>query len=103
MIGIDTFSWNKILLLYHSEWKDIIDELIDKTEIFVTGAGKIEFEYRFPDDLNLLNRIIIYPVLNTDVFKKYSKIYRFFRHSSAGGKDKCFRHNIPARRLHIFR
>lgn len=75
MIGIDTFSWNKLLMLYHSEWKNTIDEIINKTEIFITVEGKIEFEYRFPDDLNLLNRITIYPVLNTDIFAKYNKIY----------------------------
>jgi hypothetical protein len=75
MIGMDTFSWNKVILLRHSNWQKIIDEILGKIEIFITVEGKKEFEYRFPDELSLLDKITIFPVLNTDKFIEYSKKY----------------------------
>ena len=75
MIGIDTFSWNKLILLVHSEWQKPIEELIVKSDIFITVEGKKEFEYRFPDELDLLDNITVFPILNTDTFKQYRKKY----------------------------
>lgn len=75
MIGIDTFSWNKLILLYHSKWQKPITEIITKTEFFITVEGKKEFIYRFPDDISLLDKITIYPVLDTEVFRNYCQKY----------------------------
>ena len=65
MIGIDTYSLQKLFLLRQMiEWKHIIEELIEQVDFFITVEGKKEFEYRFPEDLDVLNKITILPILN---------------------------------------
>ena len=69
MIGIDTFSWQKILLLRKErQWKAAMDDLIDQIECFITIEGKKEFEHRFPEDIDLLNNIAILPVLKSEKY-----------------------------------
>ena len=71
MIGIDTFSWQKLIRLSDEGWKDIIDHFIDTINIFTTTSGKKEFMYRFPDRIELLDRIIIFPHLHSEIFQEY--------------------------------
>ena len=71
MIGVDTYTWKKLLLLYHSEWGSLIDNIIDQINFFVTSEGKIEFEYRFPEEIIILNRIAILPVLKGEIYRYY--------------------------------
>lgn len=74
MIGIDTFSWQKILLLRkEKQWQLAMDDLIQQLDCFITVEGKIEFEYRFSEDLNILNHISILPVLKSARYYEYLK------------------------------
>ena len=70
MIGIDTFSWLKIIRLYQSEWQDFVKFFIKKCDLFISVEGKNEFEHRFPDFLYLLNDITILPILDQS-YQKY--------------------------------
>lgn len=36
MIGIDTFSWTKIFLLFKESWEDLLSELLSATLFFIT-------------------------------------------------------------------
>ena len=75
MIGKDTFSWNKIILLLHSEWRATIEEILDKYDFFITTEGRKEFEYRFEKEKDLLDKITIFPVINTELFQINCKKY----------------------------
>lgn len=75
MLGIDTFSWNKIIRLLQTQWEDPIKEIIKDLDIFITTEGKKEFEHRFQQNLDLLNDISILPVLNTPKYANYVQQY----------------------------
>lgn len=74
MIGVDTLAWQKIILLRQKkEWNSLIDEILEKMNFFITTEGKNEFEYRFPNDLDIVNQINVLPVLN-DRYSNYMKL-----------------------------
>lgn len=70
MLGIDTFSWGKLLLLKSNQYEPLILEIIKKGNIFITQEVKIEYEYRFPNELSLLKYITLFPKIEID-FKSY--------------------------------
>ena len=65
MIGIDTYSWGKLIKLKSmTNWDSIIDELLTKLDWFVTVEGKKEFQHFYPDQIQILDKGTILPVLN---------------------------------------
>lgn len=65
MIGIDTYSWGKLIHLKNErEWSKSITEIIEDIDWFITIEGKKEFEHFFPAELNLLDYCTILPLLN---------------------------------------
>ncbi|MHA2364590.1 MAG: hypothetical protein ACXAC7_11590, partial [Candidatus Hodarchaeales archaeon] len=65
MIGIDTFSWGKLIRLRQiKEWKLLINEIIKKIDWFITTEGKKEFDYWFPSELDIIETGTILPVLD---------------------------------------
>ncbi|OLS21364.1 MAG: hypothetical protein HeimC3_36090 [Candidatus Heimdallarchaeota archaeon LC_3] len=76
MIGIDTFSWYKILLLRkENKWRGVMEDLIKGLDCFITVEGKKEFEYRFPNELNLLDYITILPVIESEKYKYFLQFF----------------------------
>ncbi len=69
MIGIDTFSWYKLIYLYNNDWKNLIEELLKKGDFFITHEVKKELEYRFPNYNFLLEYITILPKLKGPFLK----------------------------------
>ena len=68
MIGIDTFSWGKLIRLYKmKKWKEPIEEIIKETDWFITIEGKKEFEHFYKNDIELLDYGTILPVLGTKI------------------------------------
>ena len=66
MIGIDTYSWGKLIKLYKmKDWKEPIETIIKETNWFITVEGKKEFEHFYEEDLELLEYGSIIPVLGT--------------------------------------
>ena len=62
MIGIDTFSWGKLIKLYKmKKWNEPIEKIIKETNWFVTVEGKKEFEHFYQNDLKLLDYGSILP------------------------------------------
>ena len=70
MIGVDTFSWQKLIRLYDTQWKDLVSSIIKEFDLFITVEGRKEFERRFPAHLFLLDGLTIVPILN-EVFDTY--------------------------------
>ena len=70
MYGIDTFSWGKLIYLKNNNYEGLILEIIKKGNFFITHEVNEEFEYRFANEINLLNYITLYPQIEID-FKKY--------------------------------
>ncbi|OLS19223.1 MAG: hypothetical protein HeimC3_46540 [Candidatus Heimdallarchaeota archaeon LC_3] len=70
MIGIDTFSWFKLIELFSLDWKNLIYEIISKNPIFITHDVKEELDYRFSDETDLFKFISVFPRLNIS-FQKY--------------------------------
>lgn len=66
MIGIDTFSWGKLIFLKNKGWDQLIMEIIKKGSFFTTFEVKFEFEHRFPDYLFLLDYVTLYPKIDID-------------------------------------
>ncbi len=71
MIGIDTFSWGKLIKLRNEKWKDIVDEMIEETQFFITNSVKKEFEFRFPTELELLLKVAILPDIKHEKYRKW--------------------------------
>jgi hypothetical protein len=68
MIGIDTFSWGKLIKLYYmDEWKKQIEIIIKNIDWFITIEGRKEFEYFYSDNVELLNYGTILPILGTKI------------------------------------
>lgn len=65
MIGIDTFSWGKLIRLKNDNgWNKVITELIPEIDWFITVEGRKEFEHFFPTELGLLDHCTVLPILN---------------------------------------
>ena len=73
MIGIDTFSIQKLLQLRHSGWDSVIDNLLDQGLFFITSEGEKEFRYWFKNDLFILEKFHKFPILN-EKLNEYIKI-----------------------------
>lgn len=71
MIGIDTFSWRKIINLIEADWKEPIIELIDGSNIFITSEGLKEFNHYFSESSYLLDKIAILPLLKSPKYRDY--------------------------------
>ncbi|MCH8907385.1 MAG: hypothetical protein IH840_09880 [Candidatus Heimdallarchaeota archaeon] len=69
LIGIDTFSWYKIIRFSETGILSLNSLLLD-SDIFVTREVKKEFEYRFPEYGGILDRVIILPQSDSD-FQSY--------------------------------
>ena len=65
LIGIDTFSWYKIIRFSETGILSLNSFLLD-SDIFVTHEVKKEFEYRFPKYVGILDRVIILPQSDSD-------------------------------------
>ena len=72
MIGIDTYSWYKLLLLLNEGWKDLIEEVLQSGQFFVTNEVKKEVEFRFKDQSHILRLVTILPLIDID-YDSYSK------------------------------
>lgn len=64
MIGIDTYSWHKLFKLRKEGWIDLIDEILEKSAIFITHEVKKELEYWFPGEKNIFKWFTILPIRN---------------------------------------
>lgn len=65
MIGIDTFSWGKIIRLHKMKsWTNLIDEAMQSVDWFVTVEGKKEFEHFHSEHITFLEYGTILPVLD---------------------------------------
>ena len=64
MIGIDTFSWGKIIRLRKNGWNDFIIEMLKEGNFFITHEVKKEYEHFYKDQSDLLEYIDILPTLN---------------------------------------
>ncbi|MHA1168207.1 MAG: hypothetical protein ACTSP4_06495 [Candidatus Hodarchaeales archaeon] len=69
MIGIDTFSCYKILRLQKEGWFDILSEILENEDFFITYDVRKELEYRFPSEMACFEKFIVLPRLN----KKYDE------------------------------
>ncbi len=70
MIGIDTFSWSKLLLLRDEGWEDLIHEILRKGTFFITHEVRKELEYRFPYEKKIFEYVTILPTLDIE-FQNY--------------------------------
>jgi predicted nuclease of predicted toxin-antitoxin system len=61
MIGLDTFSWYKLISFYNNEWKKEMTNFLTEYQVFITHEVKIEYSYRYPKYLFLLDLISILP------------------------------------------
>lgn len=69
MIGLDTFSWYKLISLYNGGYKEIMVNFLKSYEIFITHEVKDEFSYRFKNYEFLLKLVSILPTnLNKNNF-----------------------------------
>jgi hypothetical protein len=74
MIGIDTFSWGKLIKLYNiDEWKEPIKKIIENIDWFITVEGRKEFEHFYVDNLELLSHGTIVPILGTKIIEYQNK------------------------------
>jgi len=64
MIGIDTFSWYKILQLREEGWEEILSEILEESNFFITYDVKEELNYRFPEELTIFHKVATLPRLN---------------------------------------
>jgi len=54
-------------------WKDLIDEILEKSNIFITHEVKKELEYRFPEEKEIIDLLTILPARNVDFKSLLSK------------------------------
>ena len=73
MIGVDTFSWGKLILLKKEKWNDLISEIILKSDFFITHEVKKEFEHFFPDEIDLLNFVTVLAKMEIDYNASFIK------------------------------
>lgn len=64
MIGIDTYVWNKIIRLQNTEWKELVTNILQEGDFFVTHEVKEEFLHFHPNHSHLLRFVTIVPTLN---------------------------------------
>ncbi len=64
MIGIDTFSWYKLLRLCDTGWKDVITEILEAGNFFITYDVRDELEYRFSEEKHYFQKVATLPRLN---------------------------------------
>lgn len=64
MIGIDTFSWTKIFLLFDAEWADLLTELISETRFFITTDVEKELRHFHTENESIWRSGAILPRLN---------------------------------------
>lgn len=81
MIGLDTYTLKKLISLLNSEWREIIEDILDQISFFITTYGKFEFEYRFPKFVNLLSSIAVLPAIRGEFF--YAFIEKGFDENDA--------------------
>ncbi len=67
MIGIDTCSWSKIILLINQGWKELIEECLENIQFFITRPVERELLYFYPDYTNLWGKGAILPKLNRNI------------------------------------
>jgi hypothetical protein len=46
--GVDTYSWSKLFLLLKTNWKELIEELIDNSNFFITPEIEKELIHFYP-------------------------------------------------------
>lgn len=73
MIGIDTYSWTKIFLLFEDSWNEILTELLHNTQFFITKDVEIELEYFHHSYEDVWKSGAIFPRLNKN-FSYYIKL-----------------------------
>lgn len=64
MIGIDTYSWLKILRLRDAGWKEILTEILDEGNFFITYDVKNELNHYFPEEASYFQKVATLPRLN---------------------------------------
>ena len=76
MIGIDTFSWGKLIRLQKiKKWKEPKEGIIKEVDWFITIEVKKEFEHFYKDNLDLLDYGTILPVLGIKITNYEKKGY----------------------------
>ncbi len=73
MIGIDTYQWHKLFILRKEGWEDLINEILEKSDIFITHEIRKELEYRFPSEINVFEWLKILPIRNIKFSQFISK------------------------------
>ena len=64
MIGIDTYSWTKIFLLFNESWSDIFIELLENIQFFITNDVEVELLYFHSEYKHIWNSGAKFPRLN---------------------------------------
>ncbi len=64
MIGLDIYTWQKLIRLKNEGWKDLIIEILKEGNFFITHEVKKEFYHFFPHETTLLEFVEILPILN---------------------------------------
>jgi hypothetical protein len=70
MIGIDTYSWYKIVHLYSNGWNVLLKEILDISSIFITYEVQKELNYRFPNHQEIFKHVAILPKFE-DQFRSF--------------------------------
>ncbi len=87
MIGVDTYSWRKILLLRdETKYSEGIMNLIYGVDLFLTRHGLEEFKYRFKKDTEILKHVTILPVLGGI---RYKELVQEFDENDASLLEYC--------------
>ncbi len=73
MIGIDTFSWSKLLYFRDTGEKDLIIEILKHGNFFITYEVQEELLHRYPNEEDFFRYAAVLPSLGT-AYHHYSSL-----------------------------
>jgi len=73
MIGIDTYSWYKLIHLYQDGWQNLITRILSTGNLFITHEVKKELVFRFSENSHLFDMVTLLPAIQFD-YRLYEKL-----------------------------
>ena len=64
MIGVDTFSWYKLIRLRDEGWSELMIEILKTGAFFITHEVRREIEHHFPSEKRVFEFVIVLKTLN---------------------------------------
>lgn len=73
MIGIDIYSWTKIFLLFEQSWSEILTDILENVQFFITTDVEIELLHFHPNYKDVWKSGALFPRLNNN-FLNYLRL-----------------------------